>query len=465
MGHQVIEGGYMMKDLIITIFGATGDLTSRKLLPAIATLVKKKQISEHTRIIALGRREYTTETYLAQMNESASKPLNLKVLKDLVIYHQMEISQPEEYKGLVELIQKEKSEHTKELFYLAIGPELFPIVSKNINQSNLVTIGNLNQSIIFEKPFGHDLASAKSINEMLWNYFDEKQIYRIDHYLGKEMIQNIMMVRFANRIFEEIWHNRSIKNVKIIAKETDGILGRAGYYDTSGALKDMIQSHLLQMLSLIAMEVPMTYFSEDVKNEKVKVLHHLSFDQDSLIFAQYDGYLNEKNIPADSKTETFVFLKAFVNTPRFKGVPFYLMSGKKLDQKESLIIVEFEETSEQRKWNLPLSTNKLYIKIAPEDGVGLVLNSKVPGLRDNVQAVELEYCVACNAVGNMSEAYEKLLLDITESHKSLFTRWDEIELSWHFIDQIKKYQKAPVIYKDYSELQKLIYDVTKEEMK
>ena len=454
-----------MKDLIITIFGATGDLTSRKLLPAIATLVKKKQISEHTRVIALGRRAYTTESYLAYMNESAFKPLNLKVLKDLVIYHQMEISQPEEYKSLVELIQKEKSEHTKELFYLAIGPELFPIVSKNINQSNLVTIGNLNQSIIFEKPFGHDLASAKLINEMLWNYFDEKQIYRIDHYLGKEMIQNIMMVRFANRIFEEIWHNRSIKNVKIIAKETDGILGRAGYYDNSGALKDMIQSHLLQMLSLIAMEVPMTYFSEDVKNEKVKVLHHLSFDQDSLIFAQYEGYLNEKNIPADSKTETFVFLKAFVNTPRFKGVPFYLMSGKKLDQKESLIIVEFEETSEQRKWNLPLSTNKLYIKIAPEDGVGLVLNSKVPGLRDNVQAVELEYCVACNAVGNMSEAYEKLLLDITESHKSLFTRWDEIELSWHFIDQIKKYQKAPVIYKDYSELQKLIYDVTKEEMK
>ncbi len=455
----------MMKDLIITIFGATGDLTSRKLLPAIATLVKKKQISEHTRVIALGRREYTTESYLAHMNESATKPLNLKVLKDLVIYHQMEISQPEEYKGLVELIQKEKSDHTKELFYLAIGPELFPIVSKNINQSNLVTIGNLNQSIIFEKPFGHDLASAKSINEMLWNYFDEKQIYRIDHYLGKEMIQNIMMVRFANRIFEEIWHNRSIKNVKIIAKETDGILGRAGYYDTSGALKDMIQSHLLQMVSLVAMEVPMTYFSEDVKNEKVKVLHHLSFDHDSLIFAQYDGYLNEKNIPADSKTETFVFLKAFVNTPRFKGVPFYLMSGKKLDQKESLIIVEFEETSEQRKWNLPLSTNKLYIKIAPEDGVGLVLNSKVPGLRDNVQAVELEYCVACNAVGNMSEAYEKLLLDITESHKSLFTRWDEIELSWHFIDQIKKFQKDPIIYKDYAELQKLIFDVTKEEMK
>jgi glucose-6-phosphate 1-dehydrogenase len=300
---------------------------------------------------------------------------------------------------------------------------------------------------------------------MLWNYFDEKQIYRIDHYLGKEMIQNIMMVRFANRIFEEIWHNRSIKNVKIIVKETDGILGREGYYDTSGALKDMVQSHLLQMLSLISMEVPMSYFSDDVKDEKVKVLHHLSFDPHQLIFAQYEGYLDEKNIPSDSTTETFVFVKALVNTPRFKGVPFYLMTGKKLDVKESLIIIEFEETNEQRKWNLPLSTNKLLIKIDPLDGVGLVLNSKVTGLRDNVEEVELEYCANCGAVGNMAEAYEKLLLDITNQHKSLFTRWDEIELSWHFIDQIKKHQEKPVIYKDYEELKKLIFDMTNEVMK
>jgi glucose-6-phosphate 1-dehydrogenase len=278
------------------------------------------------------------------------------------------------------------------------------------------------------------------------------------------MIQNIMMVRFANRIFEDSWHNRTIKNVKIIAKETDGILGRAGYYDQSGALKDMVQSHLLQMLSLIAMEVPLTYHSEDVKNEKVKVLEHLKFDKDSLIFGQYEGYHQEKNIPEDSQTETFVFLKAYVQTPRFKGVPFYLMSGKKLDQKESLIIIEFEETSEQRKWNLPLSTNKLYIKIAPLDGVGLILNSKVPGLRDDVEEVELEYCVACKAVGNLSEAYEKLLKDITEHHKTLFTRWDEIELSWKFIDAIKKHQKEPIIYKNYEDLKPLILELTGEKI-
>ena len=187
--------------------------------------------------------------------------------------------------------------------------------------------------------------------------------------------------------------------------------------------------------------------------------------RNSNFLGQYAGYLNENNIPSDSTTETFVFFKAYVNTPRFKGVPFYLMSGKKLDKKESLIEIEFEETSEQRKWNLPLSTNKLFIKIAPEDGMGLVLNSKVPGLRDDVEPVELEYCVACNEFGNLTEAYEKLIIDIVGQHKTLLTRWDEIELSWHFIDHIKKYQKDLVIYKDYNELKKLIKELTNEEMK
>lgn len=454
-----------MKKLIITIFGATGDLTSRKLLPAISRLHVEHQIPEETLIIALGRRPYSTKDYLQEMYQASKQTLDLVTLEKITHYHHIEITNGHEYRDLVNLIQSQKCPETKELYYLAIGPELFPDVAYHINQSGLVIQGDINQSIVFEKPFGHDLASAKAINGMLWQYFDEKQIYRIDHYLGKEMIQNIMMVRFANRIFEEIWHNRSIKSVKIIAKETDGILGRAGYYDHSGALKDMVQSHLLQMLSLIAMEVPMSYFSDDVKNEKVKVLEHLSFDKDSMIFAQYEGYHQEKNIPQDSTTETFVFLKTYVQTPRFKGVPFYLMTGKKLDQKESLIIIEFEETSEQRKWNLPLSTNKLYIKIAPQDGVGLILNSKVPGLRDDVEEVELEYCVACNSVGNMSEAYEKLLKDITEHHKSLFTRWDEIEVSWKFIDQVKKHQQSPIIYRNYDDLKPMIKALTGEDMK
>ncbi len=454
-----------MKDLIIVIFGATGDLTSRKLLPAISRLYKNNELPKATKIIALGRKQIDTKEYLESMNQQSAQKLDIKGLSELVIYHQMDVLKFDNYGPLCDMINAEKHEKTRELYYLALSTELFSDVTDHINKSKLIEIGNLNQSIIFEKPFGHDLYSAEAINQMLWNYFDEKQIYRIDHYLGKEMIQNIMMVRFANRIFEEIWHNRTIKSVKIIVKETDGILGRAGYYDQLGALRDMVQSHLLQILSLVAMEVPVTYHSDDVKNEKVKVLSHLHFDVDSLILGQYDGYLAENNIPQDSTTETFVFFKAYVNTPRFKGVPFYLMSGKKLDKKESLIEIEFEETSEQRKWNLPLSTNKLFIKIAPEDGMGVVLNSKVPGLTDNVEPVELEYCVACNSFGNLTEAYEKLIIDIIGQHKTLLTRWDEIELSWHFIDHITKHLKKPIIYKDYSELKKLIKELTNEDMK
>lgn len=453
-----------MKDIIFVIFGSTGDLTSRKLLPAIVKLYQSHEISSKMKVIALGRRPLNTKSYLDYIEKSLEKPLDRTILNDMIDYHQMQITEADGYQQLKTVIEAYKGKHTKELYYLAIGPELFETVAKHIHSSHIVEKGNLNQSIVFEKPFGHNLDSAKKVNQMLWQYFDETQIYRIDHYLGKEMIQNILMVRFANRIFEEVWHNKTIKSVKIIAKEADGILSRAGYYDQSGALKDMVQSHLLQMLSLVAMDTPLSYHSEDVTNEKVHVLKHLKFDKDHMIFGQYDGYLQEKNIDPHSTTDTFVFLEVFVNTPRFKGVPFYLMTGKKLDTKESVIIVEFEATTEQRKWDLPLSTNKLYIKIAPEDGFGLQLNSKVPGLRQSVEDVELEYCVKCNAFGNMPEAYEKLLLDIVDGHKTLFTRWDEIEYAWAFIDHIQSTRKPLTIYKNYEELKEKIKEMTGEDM-
>lgn len=453
-----------MKDIIFVIFGSTGDLTSRKLLPAIIKLYQNHEISQNIRVLALGRRDMDTTAYLDYVDQSLKTPLNRKVLENIVTYHHIQITEKEGYNALRAVINRDKGPETKELYYLAIGPEMFADVADHIHTSHIVEKGNQLQSIVFEKPFGHDLQSAKEVNQLLWRYFDESQIYRIDHYLGKEMIQNILMVRFANRIFEEVWHNRTIKSIKIIAKESDGILTRAGYYDQSGALKDMVQSHLLQMLSLVAMDTPVSYHSSDVTDEKVNVLKNLSFEHESMIFGQYDGYLQEKNINPSSQTDTFVFIKALVNTPRFKGVPFYLMTGKKLDKKESVIIVEFEATTEQRKWDLPLSTNKLFIKIAPEDGFGLQLNSKVPGLRNDVRDVELEYCVACEAYGNLPEAYEKLLLDITNGHKTLFTRWDEIEYSWAFIDAIKAKGYPLVTYKDYDELKARIKEKTGEDM-
>ncbi|TVP84936.1 MAG: glucose-6-phosphate dehydrogenase [Acholeplasmataceae bacterium] len=453
-----------MNPLVIIIFGSTGDLATRKLLPAVAKLHAQHQIPDDVCIVALGRRDFDTAAYWRHVISHTQQPGDIESIKSHVVYRQIDLETCNDYDALGAWLDDHVDKHATRLFYLALDPGLFPVVARHLNASRLVEQGNVSHAVVFEKPFGHDLASARSVNQLLWTFFDEQQIYRIDHYLGKEMIQNIMMVRFANRIFEEIWHNRGIKSVKIIAKETEGVLGRGGYYDASGALRDMVQSHLLQMLSLIAMDVPLSYRSEDVKNEKVKVLEKLSFDKHALLVGQYEGYTSEANIPDTSRTETFVFLKTFVNTPRFKGVPFYLMTGKKLDEKASLITIEFEETNEQRKWNLPLSTNKLHIKIAPEDGVGLVLNSKVPGLRDNVEQVELEYCIACHAVGNMSEAYEKLLLDIYEGHKTLFTRWDEIETAWSFIDKVGQHQDKPMVYRTYDELRQAIMALTDEEM-
>ena len=453
-----------MSTLVIIIFGSTGDLATRKLLPAIAKLHTKQQFPKNVQVVALGRRDFDTAAYWQHVISHTQRPAEIESIAQHVIYRQIDLETSDDYATLATWLDAHTDKDAKRLFYLALDPGFFPVVARHINASGLVDKGNLSHAIVFEKPFGHDLASARSINQLLWTYFDEHQIYRIDHYLGKEMIQNIMMVRFANRIFEEIWHNRSIKSVKIIAKETESILGRGDYYDASGALRDMVQSHLLQILSLIAMEVPLSYRSEDVKNEKVKVLETLSFDRHSLLVGQYEGYTSEPNIAVTSETETFVFLKTLVNTPRFKGVPFYLMTGKKLDEKVSLITIEFEETNEQRKWNLPLSTNKLHIKIAPLDGVGLVLNSKVPGLRDDVEEVELEYCIACHDVGNMSEAYEKLILDIYEGHKTLFTRWDEIETAWSFIDKVGQQKGKPLVYRTYEELRQAIKDLTDEEI-
>ena len=442
----------MKKDLIISIFGSTGDLTARKLLPALTKLYKSKAISNNVLVIALGRRDYDTDSYLSAMQNLVHDKLNIDVLKKFVVYYQMQITDSKDYVDLQSYIKERSNENTKHIYYLAIWPEIFPMVAQNISQSSLIQYANLNQLLVFEKPFGHNLESAIEVNQMLWQYFDEKQIYRIDHYLGKEMIQNIMTVRFANRIFDDTWDNKSIQSVKIFVKEKEGILNRAGYYDTSGALKDMVQSHILQILSLIAMDPPRAYQSDYIKDEKVKVLKALSLDKPSVVFGQYDGYLSEVNIPKDSKTETFVYLKAYVNTPRFRGVPFEIFTGKKLSRKHSYIEILFHPTSEQEKWHLPILCNKLTIRISPDDGVDLTINSKEPGLKENLNVVNLSYQTPASVEGNIPEAYEKLILDIVEGSRTLFTRWDEIEASWHFIDQVKVCKEKLVIYKNEKEL-------------
>ena len=446
----------MKKDLVIVIFGSTGDLTARKLLPAITALYTSKNIASKTQIIALGRRDFDTESYLEFIQKQTKKPLNLDLLRQILTYYKIEITNLNDYNNLQDYIEPMLKEDTKEIYYMAIGPEILKKVAKNVSLSKLIEYQNPNQCLVFEKPFGHDLESAVAVNEMLWKYFDETQIYRIDHYLGKEMMQNLMTVRFANRILKDTWDSKSIQSVKIHVKEKEGILSRAGYYDNSGALKDMVQSHLLQILSMVAMDPPKKYHSDYIKDEKVKVLRSLEIDPKSVVFGQYKGYLDEENIPKDSKTDTFVYFKVFINTPRFRGIPFEIMTGKKLKEKKSYIEIQYYPTDEQANWHLDILPNKLTIHIQPNDGVELKINSKKPGLKEKLEEVSLTFNTSESVEGNIPEAYEKLILDIVTGHRTLFTRWDEIEASWHFIDQIKKCSHELIIYENEADIMKHI---------
>jgi glucose-6-phosphate 1-dehydrogenase len=342
------------------------------------------------------------------------------------------------------------------IYYLATAPHYFPIIARALIANRLIQRGDMRSKIVFEKPFGEDLETAKAYNKLLLESIDESQVYRIDHYLGKEMLQNILTVRFANKIFESIWNHENIDHIKIIALESETVKQRGGYYDRSGALKDMVQNHLFQTLALVAMDSPMGLSDALIKNEKVKVLENIQIS-DEVIFGQYDGYLSEKDIPDDSKTETFVAIKAYINSQRWRNTPFYLMTGKKLSKKIAEIIVTFKDANCFFEKGQPVK-NILKIEIFPREGIILQFNGKAPGLQAYTMPMKLDYCHMCNIIGNSPEAYEKLILDVIHDDASLFTRWDEIESAWRIIDSmsnIKRFEPL-YIYKTEEELMKVV---------
>ncbi len=450
-----------MKTYLI-IFGSTGNLMYKKLLPAISSLLKKNLFPNDLHILAVARRDCTLEDYLQEAKEQATSDVDWNEISKRIEYYKMDINTIEHYKKLA---QKVGTENVLKMIYLAVPPKLISPIAKGIFEGGLVQKGNKNERIVFEKPFGEDLESAKIINQMLWSYFDEKQIYRIDHYLGKEMIQNILTVRFANRLFQESWSNHAIESVTLIAKENEGVLTRAAYYDKVGAIKDMVQSHLMQMVALIAMEDPKTLEANDIRDQKVEAIKHLSFDQ-NLIFGQYDGYLDEQGVDSHSKTETMFFGKACVNTKRFEGVPFYFLTGKKLGEKRSEIIIKFKRGDYQDElWNdKEIPNNMLIIKIAPEDGIEFQMNTKSPGLDAFIEKVSLDYCHACRAIGNLPEAYEKLLLDLYHGQTTLFARWDEIETAWEKLSNMNTKHKDIFTYKSYKDVQSEVNRIMNEEI-
>lgn len=442
----------------LVIFGGNGDLTYRKLLPAIYNLSHDQVLTNNVNIISIGRRDYTDEMYHEEIYKALKQYSRFKVnndiwnlLKKKIHYYQMNFLDNEEYSALnqylKDLDQKEKTEG-KRIYYLAVAPEYFEKIVTNLHQQKMHKITDTWPRVVIEKPFGRNLTSAKYLNEKIVSAFSEENVYRIDHYLGKEMLQNIMVIRFANALFEPLWGNKYIEQVQITASETIGVESRGEYYDHSGAMRDMAQSHLLQLLCLIAMEQPESLEPNAIKNEKIKVMNALQVYKENeidqaVIRGQYQGYRQEPKVKPDSFTETYVAFKTYVNNPRWEGVPFYIRTGKKLATKATEIIIEFKKQAKPL-YQDKLTPNYLVIKIQPEEGIFFQFNAKEPGAIQKIIPVQMDFCQNCQVGINSPEAYERLLYDIMRGDSTLFARWDEVELSWKFIDSIRNHWKKSV---------------------
>ena len=444
--------------VLITFFGATGDLASRKLYPALFRLFQKGYIRNHFAVIGTARREWTDEHFrevVVKSVQSLTEDVNqAEEFASHFYYQAHNVTDTHHYVVLKELSEKLDQQYGIEgnrIFYLAMAPSFFGTITQHLKDEALLTDHGYNRLII-EKPFGKDYESAQILNEQLRHSFDENQIYRIDHYLGKEMIQNITAVRFANRVFETMWNRDHIDNVQITLAEQVGVEERGGYYETSGALRDMVQNHILQMLALVAMEPPQSF--EAVRQNKINVLEqlrHYSPEEVSKNFVrgQYGpsldgnlpGYRQDQNVSDDSNMETYVAGKVFIDNERWKDVPFYVRTGKNLDSKTTVIDIVFKEADSplfenETKGKCP--SNRISIHITPKEGFCFVINSKAVGNSYGLQTSHLEKIFDKNFGLNSPEAYERLILDCMEGDMTNFTHWEEVAASWKFVDRIRQ---------------------------
>lgn len=444
--------------VLITFFGATGDLASRKLYPALFRLFQKGFIRNHFAVIGTARREWTDEHFrevVVKSVQSLTEDINqAEEFASHFYYQAHNVTDTHHYVVLKELSEKLDQQYNIEgnrIFYLAMAPSFFGTITQHLKDQALLTENGYNRLII-EKPFGKDYASAQILNEQLRHSFDENQIYRIDHYLGKEMIQNITAVRFANRVFETMWNRNHIDNVQITLAEQVGVEERGGYYETSGALRDMVQNHILQILALVAMEPPQSF--EAVRQNKINVLEqlrHYSAEEvaKNFVRGQYGpsldgnlpGYRQDQNVSDDSNMETYVAGKVFIDNERWKDVPFYVRTGKSLDSKTTVIDVVFKEADSplfenETKGKCP--SNRISIHITPKEGFCFVINSKAVGNSYGLQTSHLEKIFDKSFGLSSPEAYERLILDCMEGDMTNFTHWEEVAASWKFVDRIRQ---------------------------
>jgi glucose-6-phosphate 1-dehydrogenase len=462
------------KNLILVIFGASGDLTSRKLIPALCSLRSQELLPEKFAIIGVGRTKLSDEEFRKRMSSAIvtySEDTNRDNLhsddftKNLY-YFTMDSSLPENYPAFKQLITDTDRNYGiggNYIFYMATPPSMYENIAINLSKAGLCDQQNGFRRLIIEKPFGYDLESGKKLNNTLHGLVSEEQLFRIDHYLGKETVQNLLVTRFANGLFEPLWNRNYIDRIEITSAESIGVEDRGGYYDSAGALRDMIQNHLLQMVGLTAMEPPSSLDADAIRNEILKVFQSLQPIREEdvpfhVVRGQYTGslirgecitgYRYEKGVAVDSRTETYVAIKFYINNWRWGGVPFYIRTGKRLPTRVTEIVIHFKPTPHHlfQRQSGKLSANQLIIRIQPDEGILLKFDVKEPGAGFNVKNVNMDFHYKDLTDIRVPSAYERLLYDVMIGDPTLFSRDDEVETAWKFLEPIQKaWAKNPAI--------------------
>jgi glucose-6-phosphate 1-dehydrogenase len=456
----------------LIIFGATGDLARRKLLPALYNLAHEGALPEHFALVGSSRSDLSDEAFremaVAAVREFSRRTPDEKVLAKLfetARYVGGSFDQDSVYERLATVLPEVDAQAGYALnrsFYLSTAPEFFPIIVKQLGAHNLNDAEGADVRVIIEKPFGTRLHEARELNQIVLGVFEERQVFRIDHYLGKETVQNVLALRFANGMFEPLWNRNYIDHVQITASEDLGIGTRAGYYDKAGALRDLVQNHMLQLLTLLCMEPPVDFSADEVRDEKVKVLRAIHAPTEAQVpsmsvRAQYDsgnvagvevpGYLQEAGVPEDSDTETYAALRLEVDNWRWAGVPMILRTGKRLARKVTEIAVILKPVPHlafREEGSQGVRPNVLVLTVQPNEGVSLSIGAKVPGTRMAIRQVQMEFLYGSAFLSQSPEAYERLILDAMRGDATLFTRNDEVEAQWHLIDPIiAAWEKQP----------------------